>query len=71
MPEKPFDITGTNIEEIKFQANELIRILFEDRIGGYDKSDFTENRVLAIDSEKNVVSTGITGEDCIYYAGKR
>jgi len=71
MPQQPFQITGLTIDEIKYQANELLRILFEDRIGGYDKSDLKENTILSLDSSKNVVSSGIHGEELVYYSGKR
>lgn len=65
MPELPFQATDIS------DANELFRILFEDRIGGYDKDTLIANRMLGLDSEKNVVTTDITGEDFVYYAGKR
>ena len=71
MPQQPFQITGLTIDEIKYQANELLRILFEDRIGGYDKDSLTGNSFIATDLNKNIVSVVGQTEDLVYYAGKR
>jgi hypothetical protein len=61
MPEMPFAITGSNLEEIKQQATELFRILFEDRIGGYDKGELSVNKFLALNGSKDVVTTQVSG----------
>ena len=59
MPEMPFAVTGQTIEEIKAQVNELIRTLYEDRIGGYDRTILDPNKLLALDSSKDVVSSEV------------
>jgi hypothetical protein len=61
MPEMPFPITGQTIGEVRLQTTELLRILFEDRIGGYARGDLTENKYLSLNSTKDVVSTEESG----------
>jgi len=57
MPEMPFAVTGLTIEELKTQVNELFRTLFEDRLGGYERTLLDTNKILSLDSSKDVVST--------------
>jgi len=61
MPDMPFVITGASLEEIKLQTNELFRILFEEKIGGYDREYLSANRMLSLDSSKDVVSNQLAG----------
>ena len=61
MPEMPFPISGLTIEELRMQANELFRVLFEDRLGGYERAELTENKFLSLNSTKDVVSTETSG----------
>ena len=61
MPELPFAVTGVTIEEIKQQVNELLRIIFEDRIGGYERTALSTNKLLSLNSSKDVVSTEVSG----------
>ena len=57
MPEMPFAVTGNTIEEIRAQVNELLRTLFEDRLGGYERTLLDTNKLLALDSSKDVVTS--------------
>jgi hypothetical protein len=61
MPEMPFAVTGQTLEEIKSQVNELLRTLFEDRLGGYDRTLLDPSKLLSLNASKDVVSTEASG----------
>jgi len=61
MPDMPFAITGGTLDEITRQTNELFRILFEEKIGGYDREYLSANRMLSLNSSKDVISTEVSG----------